>query len=64
MAASTGQSILIAVWTLTAVSCIFLGLRLYCKSFRHAKYGADDWVLAASWVRLPSQMYISLRVLY
>lgn len=43
------HAIVVAVWTLWALSAVFIGLRLYCKSFRRAKYGWDDWVLVVAW---------------
>lgn len=41
----------VALWTLTCVSCVFLSLRLYCKSYKHKDMWWDDWVLILSWVR-------------
>lgn len=46
-----GPEVNIALWTLTAVSCLFLSLRLYCKSYKHKDLWWDDWVLILSWVR-------------
>jgi hypothetical protein len=55
MAGPSAQSVLIVIWTLLAISAFFVGLRFYCKSFRGAKYSADDWVLLVAWVSLPSK---------
>ncbi|SPQ24539.1 28b4345e-900c-4955-962b-fcb257d3ae2b [Thermothielavioides terrestris] len=42
----------IAIWTLTGVAALFLGLRLYCKVRRERPIRADDYVLVASWFAL------------
>ncbi|KAK0627851.1 hypothetical protein B0T14DRAFT_424442 [Immersiella caudata] len=39
------------VWSLTAISGIFLALRLYCKATR-SKFWWDDWVLVAAWLAI------------
>lgn len=39
------------VWTLAALSGLFLGLRVYCKLSRKRKLWWDDHFLTASWVR-------------
>lgn len=48
---SRGPEVNIALWTLTCVSCLFLSLRLYCKSYKHKDLWWDDWILILSWVR-------------
>jgi len=40
----------IAIWILNAASLVFVGLRVYCKSFRSRKLWWDDWILVLSWV--------------
>ncbi|KAJ4291288.1 hypothetical protein N0V88_006291 [Collariella sp. IMI 366227] len=40
------------IWTLAALSGLFLGLRLYYKIFRRRQLWWDDYVLVASWVSL------------
>ncbi|KAI7773934.1 hypothetical protein LA080_009624 [Diaporthe eres] len=49
---SRGPEVDIALWTLTAVSCLFLSLRLYCKSYKHKDLWWDDWILILSWILL------------
>ncbi|KAM0276730.1 hypothetical protein ACHAQH_006440 [Verticillium albo-atrum] len=40
------------VWSLTAVSALFLGLRLYCKFSRRRGLWLDDHFLIAAWMAL------------
>lgn len=47
-----GPQFLATVWILTIVATIFIVLRVYCKITGHKKLWWDDYVLAASWVRL------------
>lgn len=47
-----GPRINAVVWSLTAVSGLFLALRLFCKATRSKGFWWDDWVLTAAWVRL------------
>lgn len=39
------------IWLLTAISAIFLVLRVYCKFLRRRGLWRDDHILIASWVR-------------
>lgn len=39
-----------AIWAVTIVSAVFLGLRVYCKLTRHRKLWWDDHFLILSWV--------------
>lgn len=48
---SRGSEVDIALWSLTAASCLFLTLRIYCKSYKHKDLWWDDWILILSWVR-------------
>jgi hypothetical protein len=48
-----GPRLNIAIWFLTGVAAIFLGLRLYCKRIRRNKLWWDDYVLIAAFVRFP-----------
>jgi hypothetical protein len=41
------------IWSLAALSSLFLGLRVYCKFLRRRQLWWDDHVLIASWVRFP-----------
>ena len=45
-----GPKLNAVIWTLTAVSAIFLGLRFYCKTARAKGLWWDDWLLMAAWV--------------
>ncbi|KAJ9136866.1 Integral membrane protein [Pleurostoma richardsiae] len=47
-----GPQLNFTIWLLTALSALFLGLRVYCKFFRHRGLWWDDYVLIASWVTL------------
>lgn len=48
-----GPQFNVAIWVLTGAAAVFLALRLYCKFIRRKKLWWDDWVLLASFVRLP-----------
>ena len=39
-----------AIWAVTIVSAVFLGLRVYCKVTRHRALWWDDGFLILSWV--------------
>jgi hypothetical protein len=39
-----------AIWVVTVVSGVFLGLRVYCKLTRHRSMWWDDYFLILSWV--------------
>jgi hypothetical protein len=45
-----GPHINFTIWLLTALSAVFLALRVYCKFLRHRGLWWDDYVLIASWV--------------
>ncbi|KXX74617.1 hypothetical protein MMYC01_208452 [Madurella mycetomatis] len=47
-----GPYLLHVVWSLAALSGLFLGLRVYCKLWRGRQLWWDDHVLVASWVTL------------
>jgi hypothetical protein len=50
------------IWSLAALSSLFLGLRVYCKFLRRRQLWWDDHVLIASWVRFPcSFLYYSTK---
>jgi hypothetical protein len=49
-----GPQINTTIWFLTAVSAIFLGLRLYCKIWRNRSIWWDDGMLVLAWVSAPS----------
>jgi hypothetical protein len=46
-----GPQINFTIWLLTALSAMFLALRVYCKFLRHRGLWWDDYILIASWVR-------------
>lgn len=48
-----GPQLNFTVWFLTALSALFLALRVYCKFFRHRGLWWDDYVLILAWVRHP-----------
>ncbi len=48
---NAGPKLNAIIWTLNAVSGVFLGLRLYCKIVRIKGLWWDDIFLAAAWVR-------------
>lgn len=52
-----GPQFNVAIWVLTGAAALFLALRLYCKFIRRKKLWWDDWVLLASFVRLPPVLY-------
>ena len=37
-------------WPLAFLSTVFVGLRIYCKIWRHGKLSLDDWFLIGAWV--------------
>jgi len=45
-----GPQINFTIWLLTALSAMFLALRVYCKFLRHRGLWWDDHILIASWV--------------
>lgn len=47
---SLGVTIIAISVSLTILSAVFLGLRLYCKVVRHRGFWWDDYVLIAAWV--------------
>ncbi len=47
-----GPQINVAIWLLTVLAAVFLGLRLYCKRIRWKQLWWDDYVLAAAFVRV------------
>ena len=48
-----GPQINYTLWFLTALSLIFLALRVYCKFLRHRGLWWDDHLLIGSWVSPP-----------
>ena len=48
------------IWSLAALSTLFLGLRVYCKFLRRRQLWWDDYVLIASWVITLSMPFCSL----
>lgn len=47
-----GPYINASIWTLQGLAGLFLGLRIYCKIFRHRGLWFDDYFLIVSWVLL------------
>ena len=45
-----GPTLVASIWTLIAVSAIFLGLRVYCRLSRARSLWWDDHLLIASWL--------------
>ena len=48
--ANLGPYLLRVVWSLAALSSLFLGLRVYCKLSRSNRLRWDDYFLIAGWV--------------
>lgn len=46
-----GVTMLVSMWTMMGVAFLLLGLRFFCKKWYGKTTGADDYVLACSWVR-------------
>jgi len=49
---SLGPKLNAVIWTLTAVSAVFLALRLYCRAVMARVLWWDDWLLLAAWVAI------------
>ncbi len=47
-----GPQLLYTIWFLTGLSGVFLGLRIFCKLWRHRSVWWDDYVLAAAFIAL------------
>ena len=47
-----GPQLNYTIWFLTAISFIFLALRIYCKIWRNRSVWWDDYILILSWVGL------------
>lgn len=47
-----GPYINASIWTLQGLAGLFLGLRIYCKIFRHRGLWFDDYFLIAAWLLL------------
>lgn len=52
-----GGTIIAISASLTFLSGIFLGLRLYCKLVRRRSFWWDDHVLIAAWVSFPKPLH-------
>jgi hypothetical protein len=52
---SLGGTVIAVSVSLTFLSAVFLGLRLYCKIVRHRGFWWDDHVLIAAWVSFLKQ---------
>ncbi|KAE9378639.1 hypothetical protein N431DRAFT_325815 [Stipitochalara longipes BDJ] len=50
-----GPRLNVAIWFLTGLAAVFLGLRLYCKRIRQNKLWWDDYILIAAFVALLTQ---------
>ncbi|KAI6599137.1 hypothetical protein MCOR12_005109 [Pyricularia oryzae] len=50
-----GPQVNYAIWMMTALSAVFLALRVYCKFLRHKGLWWDDHVLIISWISLVAQ---------
>ncbi len=48
---TNAPKIVISLSVMTGVSLLFMSLRFFCKGRYHKRIGADDYMLAASWVR-------------
>ncbi|MCJ1446719.1 MAG: hypothetical protein MMC23_007225 [Stictis urceolatum] len=55
---SHGERIKAALWAITVLPAIFMGLRLYCKGHFKASVGWDDLVLIFAWILLASYTVI------
>lgn len=44
------MQLLATIWFLTAMSALFMSLRIYAKVWRKRPLWWDDWVLIAGWV--------------
>ncbi|KAF6811312.1 hypothetical protein CMUS01_13294 [Colletotrichum musicola] len=49
---SVATMVLSSVWTMAAVTTIFLGLRIYCRAVRTTKMWWDDYLLIGGWMFL------------
>jgi hypothetical protein len=47
-----GSTILAVHWTLSTLTTIFLGLRIYVKRATGRKLWWDEWILIAAWVTI------------
>lgn len=56
-----GPQINFTIWLLTALSAMFLALRVYCKFLRHRGLWWDDYILIASWVRTSQHTTLGLQ---
>lgn len=63
-AVDNGPQLNATIWALTAVSTLFLGLRVYCKLWRQRRLRWDDWFLAAGWVSVALIQIHRLEVVY
>lgn len=52
---NAGTKLVAVIWTLTALSGLILGLRVYCRLERRKGLWWDDAFLIAAWVRCQSQ---------
>ncbi|KXX82395.1 hypothetical protein MMYC01_201371 [Madurella mycetomatis] len=50
-----GPTMNYGIWLLTGLAALFLGLRIYCKRWRHRGLWWDDYFLIASWICLVAQ---------
>lgn len=50
MIESNGPKIITALWAMTVISLLFMGLRFFCKAAFAKRVGTDDAILLASWV--------------
>lgn len=53
MADSMAPAMIITMIVCSAISLVFMGLRLFSKSLVATKLGIDDAILVLSWVCLP-----------
>ncbi|OTB05616.1 hypothetical protein M426DRAFT_10365 [Hypoxylon sp. CI-4A] len=49
-APNLGRNLMIGVWMCCSLACVFLSLRIYCKSKKHMSLQYDDYLLIVSWV--------------
>lgn len=49
---SLGPKLNAIIWSLTAISAVFLALRLYCRAVVSKVLWWDDWLLLAAWLAI------------
>jgi hypothetical protein len=49
-----------AMWSMVAVSTVFLALRVYCRAFRVRAMWWDDYLLIGGWASSPDRLPITV----